>query len=312
VAELRFYTRVVATLLVFIFWSTQSEALEKLTVGHGLVIDFIPAYVAKKKGFFEKHGLDVTLEVLHNVGNNPAALASNSVQIGTMSPPQLILADAGGLNLKFITGGSYTAPAYHLAGIAVRPDLDIKSPKDLEGKKIAVVGINAFLHILLVDWLEKNDVDVHKIKFVELPFAQLGDALRSRSVDAITSVDPFLSRIVASGAGRLLNYYTDTLPEGITPAGFAVTEEFATKHADAIQNFRLALKDGLQYYREHPEQIDDILSEFLPMPADIIKSIPRPPLRIEIGVDQMKFWVTLMKHQNLLSGPVNPADFIVP
>lgn len=290
-----------------------AAARDKVRVGHAMVIDFAAMYVAKDKGIFEKHNIDVTLQPLHNSGNNPAAVASNSVQIGSMSPPQLVLANEGGLSLKFIAGGSHTAPNYHLAGVVVRTNLNVSSAKDLEGKKVAVVGINAFLHLLLIDWMEKNGADPKKVNFVELPFAQLPEALRSGSVDAITSVDPFLSRTINSGAGKLLAYYTDHLPEGITPAGLAVTGAFAARNPTLIKNFRTALEEGLAYYLASSDESKAIIPRYLPLPPEILAAIHRPPLRLKIDNSQMSFWLDLMKRQKLLAkASSDPASYIIP
>ena len=289
-----------------------ASALEKIIVGHAAVIDFLAMYVARDKGFFEKQGLDITLQPLPNSGSTPSALAANSVQIASLSPSQLILADAGGLDLQFVAGGSYLAPGYHLAGIATRPDLDIKNAKDLEGKSVAVPAINAFLHILLVNWTKDGGGAPDKVRFVEVPFPQMPDALRAHTVDAAAAVDPFLARMVNSGAGKLLSYYTDSLPEGTIPAGLAATADFAKHHADDIKKFRAAMNEGLAYYHEHPQDIDTILANHLQLPPEVLKNIPRPPLRVEITPKQVAFWIDIMRSQHLVSGPLDAAAMVFP
>ena len=72
---------------------------------------------------------------------------------------------------------------------------------------VGVPGIGGFLDVVLRKWLKDNGVDTNKVQFVEIVLPQTGDALKSGSVDAVASVDPFFSRALETGAGVLAGDY---------------------------------------------------------------------------------------------------------
>ena len=57
-------------------------------------------------GIFAKHGLDVTLQIVPTPSVVPPMLVSESVQIAYATPPNILLANEGGLDLVAIAGGA--------------------------------------------------------------------------------------------------------------------------------------------------------------------------------------------------------------
>ena len=86
--------------------SPPALAQTKIAVGYGFASDFLPALVAQDEGIYAKHGLDVTLSVVQSSSMAPAILNSGSLQIAINTPPNLILAVAGGLDQVAIAGAA--------------------------------------------------------------------------------------------------------------------------------------------------------------------------------------------------------------
>lgn len=95
--------------------------------------DHSPIYLALKKGYYKEEGLD--LNVLRGSGSGDAAKKIDLGQsdIGIADAPTVITAISKGANLKMV------AVVYDKAGnnVFFRKSANIKSPKDLIGKKIA-------------------------------------------------------------------------------------------------------------------------------------------------------------------------------
>ena len=96
--------------------------------------DHSPIYLALKKGYYKQEGLDLT--VLRGSGSADSAKKVDLGQsdIGISDAPTVMTAISKGANLKMV------AVVYDKAGnnIFFRKAANIKSPKDLVGKKIAV------------------------------------------------------------------------------------------------------------------------------------------------------------------------------
>src|SRR5690242_20273338 len=76
----------------------RAEAATKLGVRYSATADFARAFIAKEEGIFSRHGLDVTLSNLAPTALGPRALQSGSLQIASISPPLLLLANDGGMD----------------------------------------------------------------------------------------------------------------------------------------------------------------------------------------------------------------------
>ena len=162
----------------------------KISLGYTATLGFNGAFIAKDQGIFQKHGLDVELTLIGLNSNIPGALMGNSIQIGGPTPPVLMQANDGGLDLVVIANCSVTDPSNMKDGVMARAGVTIKQPSDFVGKKAGVPGLNAFLHVMFRQWLLSNGVDYEKVNFVEVPFTQSADVLRSGSVDAVITGEP--------------------------------------------------------------------------------------------------------------------------
>ena len=119
---------------------TAALAQTKVNVGYTAAGDVTPVFLAKEKGFFEKRGLDVTLTRVALASTIPAALMSNSLQIGTGTGAGLLQAVDGGLDLVTVSGASRQLKSNSTMSLLARKEAKIAAPADLKGKKIGVKG----------------------------------------------------------------------------------------------------------------------------------------------------------------------------
>src|ERR1700752_3083086 len=77
-----------------------AQAPKKVEIGYASASDFLPAFIAKEKGCFEKRNLDVRLTRIPIVGNIPPALVAGSLQIGMSTATVLLQAVDGGIGLN--------------------------------------------------------------------------------------------------------------------------------------------------------------------------------------------------------------------
>ncbi|WP_283810332.1 ABC transporter substrate-binding protein [Bradyrhizobium guangdongense] len=127
-------------------------AQTKIQVGCTATTDCASAMVAVDEGIFKKHGLDVEMTPIAINSNIPAAILSNSIQIGGPTSTVFLQAADGGLDLVAIAGATVMNPTSNTAITAfVRNGITIKEPKDFVGKKVGAPGLNAFLHVLFVN-----------------------------------------------------------------------------------------------------------------------------------------------------------------
>jgi NitT/TauT family transport system substrate-binding protein len=287
--------------------------LEKVTFGYFPVADFLMTFIAKEQGYFAAHGIDATLQLMtSNATSIPAALVGDSIQIGGTTLPVVLQADDSGLNVKAIAGSGSYVPGVHLSAILVPEDSPVKEPKDLEGKTVGVTGLNNMVYIVVTRWFADHGADPKKIHFVEIQIQQTPDIIKSKQMDAAVAFEPFLSRIVNGGSGRVLSYYTDFIPKGTATMVWAVAGDYAAAHPQTIKNIRAALADALAYHDAHPDQDETTLEHFLPVPPAILKTVPRSTYLNDVTATQVNYWSGLMTEQRLINKPADAKAVLAP
>lgn len=239
-------------------------------VGIALVpaTEFLPAMVAKEKGFFAQRGIDATLTPTFFAQNGIAGVVSGNLQVTFMTVPVLMGARENGLDLVAISGLGHeekSNPQLTLMSMAGTPYKDAKS---LEGAIIGVPGINSFIDIVTRNWLTRHGADVSKIKFVELGAPQLPDALRNGTINAATVVNPFRAMLLNTGKAQPLGDVLAEVADGQPTAFWAATRDWADAHAEVVTNFVAALDEANAFIAEHRSDAMTILTHFSKMPQD--------------------------------------------
>ncbi len=301
---------VVATALLSV-WASGAAAQTKISIGCTATTDCASAAVAVQEGLFKKHGLDVTMTLIGINSTIPAALLSDSLQIGGPTPPTFLQAVDGGLDLVAVAGASSTAPStVDTVAVVATPSSGIAEPKDFEGKKVGTPGIGAFLQVLFSKWLISNGVDPKKVNFVEVGFPTMNDALKSNAVDAVITAEPIMSRILASGTGKAVGYFLEKLPERRPQILYAATRAWADANPDALAAFRAAIEEGAKITNEDPEKGRKAISEFTKIPMDVLSKQKLTTSDPKIEQEQLDWWINTMNEQNMLQGTPDTATLI--
>src|SRR5215217_6611104 len=93
-----------------------------------------------EKGFFKKRKLTVTVKPSQGGATVVPAVVSGSVDIGGSNLVSVLLAQSKGIPLKIVAPGTFVQAdrKKDFSAILVKGSSDIRSPKDLEGKTLAV------------------------------------------------------------------------------------------------------------------------------------------------------------------------------
>lgn len=270
------------------------------------------AMVAEQEGIFKKHGIDGKFQIIPLNPTIPAALMSNSIQIGVPTPTTFLQAVDNGIDLVIIAGGSVNNPKGTGIGIVARKDSGIKTAKDLVGKRFGAPGLNAVLHVMVRRWLMDEGVDPKSVNFVEAMFPVHGDLLKAGQVDAVVTADPFLSRIKQSGDGEEILNLVTTLPDDAPPVMYVTTREWAQKNPDTIKAFRAAIEEAAVFIAANPDKAREAIGNALTLPPPVVKTLTLPKVATKVTSPQMAFWIDVMNKQNMLRTKLDPAKFILP
>ncbi len=272
---------------------------------------FASAFVAKDQGFFEKHGVDVTLQLNPNTSLVATAVASGSAEVGITTPTVAFQAVDNGIPLQsFASTNVFPDPS--AAGLVVSPTSGITGPKDLGGKKIGVPGIGGLLDVVMLEWVAVNGGDPSKINVVEISLPQTADVLKSGQVDGVAGVDPFLSRAVDLGVGKLVGDFMTVVPPGTVGGIFVTTKAWADAHKDAIRGMQDALDDALVYIKSNQDSARASLAKYTTLPPKVVAGLKWPNLSTHLSPEtSLKFWNELAVRQKLINTPIDLKAFII-
>jgi NitT/TauT family transport system substrate-binding protein len=235
---------------------TQGAAAEMTPIKIGVVefAGIAPTQLGIDKGIFKKHGLDARLVP----GDNPAAISaqvlSGQLDVGFATTTYLATAAAKGAPLQAIAGvDGIIDPEEAVSAIVVKDGSSIRSAKDLEGKRVAVVALGSELDVLTKKVVDEDGGDSSTVKSVQIPFPQMEAALKAGRVDAIVTTEPFLS-ISKKANGRVISEpEIEVLPEGSVTA-YTASKRFIESKADVVERFQAAMQESLNYAKANPDE----------------------------------------------------------
>jgi NitT/TauT family transport system substrate-binding protein len=279
--------------------------MTKMAVSYSATADFAPAFIAKDAGIFEKHGLDVTLTNLATTSLGPPALMAGSLQLASSSPPLLLLANDGGMDLVAVAGVAAMDEKHPRSSLITRTGFTATKAQDFIGKKVARPGINSAIDLVLKKWLLDHGVALNQVTLVETPFTQMGDLLKAGQIDAAFELEPLRTRIIESGtAQKSVDIFTETKPH-ILASMYASSRSWAESHRDALKAFHASLQDAMVFVHDHPDEALTIQKKY-------VGAASRPDeLELELNPADFDFWIATLNQLKLLQQQPPPAAKLI-
>jgi NitT/TauT family transport system substrate-binding protein len=285
---------VVCVLLALATGASAAE-LQKINIGYIPVSDFAPLYIAKDKGFFEKHGLDVTLTKIALASNVPGALVAGSLDIGMGTPPMLLVTSESGLDFQAISGVSRLVKDNPFVSLIARPAANIKDAADLKGKRLGVPGFNSTMDITIRKWLMDRKVQPSEVNFVEAVFPQMHDQLAGGQLDAAIVLEPFRTIIIKDGTGvNVRDFFGDLTPDAVAAIWMAKRDWIAA-HPDIVSGFRAAYAEGIADIAANPPEFETIQKKYLGFASPAL-----PNFSLKLSPDDLAFYASVSEQVGLI------------
>ena len=198
-------------------------------------------YYAKDMGFFAKQGLDVEVQDVQSGSAIASAVASNAVDVGFASLVPLAIAHTKAIPFVLIAPGAVWTQAAKNSGLFVSGGSSIRSGKDLNGKTLATAGLGTLTEYAARAWVTGTGGDASTVKFLEMGYAAMPEALASNRVDASIVNEPYFQ--VAAKRATLVGYPYDYIAKEFLIAGWFTTSQWASEHAPIVRKFAAAMRE---------------------------------------------------------------------
>ena len=236
-------------------------AAEKLLVVHSaLNVITSPLWVAKEKGSFLKHGLDVETIYIPSGTLGMQALLGGETKILVGDGSSVVNARLRGAPVKIFMGlvNYYPNPFFSTP--------EIKSPADLKGKKVAVTRIGSSSYTATVMLLKKLGLDEGR----DYTIMQLGStqnrlvALTKGLIQGTTLSAP--ESIMARNAGmKILIPSSEVIRLGIAfqhQAGDAMESSLRNETRPVIKAFAMGYLEGVREVYRSKEETMKVLTKY--------------------------------------------------
>ena len=281
-------------------------AQEKIKLGLLPFSESLAAVIADKQGYFRDAGIAVESAKFDSGAIAVPVLQSGRMDIVLSSTVATLQAIEQGLDAVVLAPGAVvrTAPPDTTTAVMARKGA-IKSPKDLEGKRIAVNVINSTAWLHAVAWLEKHGVDRSKVRFTEVPFPQMNDPLLAGQLDAIVQVEPFRSALMATGNAEIVGWpYVETAPDTDITQYIALTA-WVQKNRALAAKFAAAVSKGAQFAAANEAATRDINVQFTNLNPALKDKVLLPRLGTAINLKEMNHTLEMMQKYGLVRTPVD-------
>jgi NitT/TauT family transport system substrate-binding protein len=256
---------------------TSSGGVTTVELGLIPIVDVAPVYLGQKKGFYEKHGLKLTISTAQGGAAIVPGVVSGQFQFGFSNVTSLMVAQSNNVPVKAVVNGiaSTGVRGKDFNALMVKKGSAIKSPKQLEGKKVAINTLKNINETAVREAVRKAGGDPDQVKFVELAFDQMPAALDQGQVDAVTVVEPAAATVKSQGGVQIASPLVDVAPD-LTVAMYFTSRQYEQKNPDLVKKFQDATAESLAYADAHPDEVRAIVTTYTKIPAAVLEQVTLP------------------------------------
>ena len=286
------------------------EKLIPIKVGVLKIAGLANAYAAKVEKMFERNGLDVTLIEFRSGAEAAAAQQSGAVDIALTIPGTAMTADERGFEFLAVFQNEIVYDKGPDSGsVQSLLDSDVKSLKDLVGKRVATAQISGQQTIAAQFAMRKAGIDPASVQLIEVPYPRHPDVLKTRQVDAVITTEPFTTMLITSGLGRVLCWhYAEAMPGGPLGVWWA-KKSYIEKNPDIIARFNRSIKESIDYMNADAPRARQRTVEFTGLDPQLVKDMLPLRFNYDVRPDKWQHAVNLMIEAKVLEKPHTASEY---
>jgi NitT/TauT family transport system substrate-binding protein len=280
-----------------------------IVVGQLSIADTVAVEIARKEGYFKQQGLDVTTVPIVESTQAIPLLLHGTIDLTAGNYASVISADVSGVaKLKVVAPGS--ACGDKTLNVLALPSAKISGAAGLTGKTVAV-NIDPDIQTLTINAVLKADgISPAKVKYVEVPFADMGAALKAGRVDAISETEPFLTGDEEQDGAVSVLAECQGPTADIPIGGFFATAQWLSKNQKAALAFQRAVEKAQAVAAANHKLVAQLLPTYTSITSGLAANIALPGYPTALNETQIQRVATLMFSGGMLKKPFNVASMV--
>jgi ABC-type nitrate/sulfonate/bicarbonate transport system substrate-binding protein len=231
----------------------------ELRIGHGFAAEEQLWLMAARPDITPNQGKAYTLKMTAFRASDDRIRAYEAGQLdgGTMPGPTALFAAEQGLPFKLVASISKEVPGgnWHNTTFLALADSGIRSPRDLRGKRIGIVGFKTATELWARAAIDTAGLNAERdVSFVVVPFPAMGEALRARRIDVGVFPNPFLH--LEETRGGVVTVFTSKtgVPFEEELLMIFFRPDFIEKNRDAVRAFLRDFVTATRWYLANPRE----------------------------------------------------------
>jgi NitT/TauT family transport system substrate-binding protein len=303
----KFFWRVALTVGVFALTVSLARAQDTVKLGDLAAISNAAIYIAAEKGFFKEHGIVTEITSFASAAKMVPALVAGELEVSVGS------ASAGLFNsvaqqapFRIVADKGQAREGYGFSLLAVRKDLvesgQVKSFKDLKGKKIAILAKGNIQHYLVGKMAEEAGLTINDVELTFLNAPSQVTAFETKAIDAAYAVEPWPARFAERGVA--VPFRTPDKIKGLGPVQVGViiySGKFIKERRPVAQRWMAAYLKAAELFHKNGTKdpaVAAILEKYTKVPAKVIQAAippyqdPGGKLLVENLADQAQWFAS--------------------
>jgi NitT/TauT family transport system substrate-binding protein len=281
----RFWYLALIHAIVGLFPSVAMSQSETVKLGDLAAISNAAVYIAVEKGFFKEQGIVTDITNFASAAKQVPALVAGELEVSVGSASAgLFNAVAQQAPFRIVADKGQTREGFGFSLLTVRKDLvdsgQVKSFKDLKGKKIAILAKGNVQHYLAGKMAEEVGLSINDVELSFLDAPNQVTAYETKAIDAAYAVEPWAARFVERGVA--VRFRTPDQVKGLGPVQIAViiySGKFIKERKAVAQRWMNAYLKAAEFFHKSgtkDPEVATILEKYTKVPAKVIQTAIPP------------------------------------
>lgn len=258
-----------------------NEALTHVKLPLGFIpnIQFAPLYVALEKGYFRDAGIEPEFDYSFET-DAVALVGADELQFAVVSGEQVLLARAQGLPVVYVAAWYQQYPV----AVVSKVEQGIRTPADLQGKKIGLPGLYGANYIGLEALLFSADLSDTDVTLDSIGFNQV-EALATGQEQAV-AVYAANEPVQLRAQGYELNEIRVADHVQLASNGLITNEKTMAGNPELVRRMVKALIQGLADTIGNPDEAYELSKSYIPNLAEADRAVQKEVLARSIDLWQ--------------------------
>jgi NitT/TauT family transport system substrate-binding protein len=245
-----------------------------LHIGAGTNDSFGEGHYLRDGGFLERVGLSAEVSGLGNGGELTAALVAGTLDATVTNVASIAAAHIHGLPLVVIAGSAvYRASDPPTTALLVLKDSQIRGAKDLIGKTVGLSTLHDLQQAGMMTWLDKSGVNSALVNFTEITNTMQFEALKQRRIDAVVSVEPWLTGSL--GEARIVTKPYDSLASHLITTAWIANTGWVEKNPEITRKLVAAINATADWANKNKAATAGILQKYVALSPETLRTMNR-------------------------------------